>query len=242
MTETHNADVHRFANGIQVYKRDLLPVQLERYADHGNVHEPVEEFWLEKLLSEIDAPTVSFLDIGCALGYYSLLVRRRFPSADIVAVDPNPEMGEKFWQTLALNDAEDEGVSFLSQAIFPDSATVRLALKTFSTHVVQPNQQHTQKAAEEISVPAIDLPTLLKRIARPIDIAKMDIQGAELDVLQQAAGILKDGQVAHWLIGTHSAYIHRSLLELLSEAYEIVFEESAPKGQPDGLITAAYRK
>jgi FkbM family methyltransferase len=237
-----SVNVHRFANGIQVYKRDLLPVQLQRYAEHGNVHEPVEEFWLEKLLSGLDTPRVHFLDIGCALGYYCVFVRHRFPKADIVAVDPNPEMGEKFRETLALNGAGSDGISFWPLAVFPGGKSVRIALKTFSTHVVPQSPEDAAGPAEAISVEAIDLPTLLTRIAHPIDVAKMDIQGAELDVLKQAAGVLKEGQVAHWLIGTHSSYVHKTVLDLLSEAHEILFEEAAPVGQPDGLIAAAYRK
>ena len=94
---------------------------------------------------------------------------------------------------------------------------------------------------ESRMVPALSLEKLISGIAQPISIAKLDIQGAELEVLQSSRSLLADGCVRNWIVGTHSAAIHAALVDLLSKDHEILFEEQAPEDQPDGVIIAKRR-
>lgn len=231
-------DVYEFANGIRLYRSDLLDAQLDRYADQElPLHEPVEERWFESLLASIDSEDACFLDIGAALGYYCVLTRRRIPTCRVIAVDPNPEFHQKFWKTLELNHILPEGVEHIASAVYPTGSSVSFARKLFSSHVV-PAGRDGVSSSDSFTVPAITLEALVARIARPISIAKLDIQGAELEVLRSSESLLPDGPIQNWIVGTHGASLHKAVLDLMRKDHEILFEEQAPENQPDGVIVA----
>ena len=75
----------------------------------------------------------------------------------------------------------------------------------------------------------------------PVDLMKMDIQGAELEVLAAARGPLSAGAIAHAIVGTHGREIHESVRAILEQTkFSIEFDDPAPAMQPDGLIVASF--
>src|SRR5262249_60829940 len=75
----------------------------------------------------------------------------------------------------------------------------------------------------------------------PVHLMKMDIQGAELEVLTAARDLLATGPVRHVVIGTHSRSIHRGVVRLLRRSgFSVALDDPAPAMQPDGLVVATY--
>lgn len=241
-----------FGNGVRLFEADLLPAQIARYRTQAEPrHEPVEEGWFDHVLDTAPPGRFTFLDIGAALGYYDILVRRRRADARIVAVDPNPEFHARFAETLALNGLGPGDVELLRLAVAPRPGTVAFALNSYGAHLapeVAPPKRRLWPFGRAqamppgiIAVEAIDLDGLLARVADPVDLAKLDIQGHELAVLEASAMLAEGRGPRTWIVGTHGAEIHAGVHDLLARRHEILFEDQAPPDQPDGIVVARRR-
>jgi FkbM family methyltransferase len=231
--------LHTFRNGIRVSKADLTEEQLTRYSAHAttNVHEPVEEYWFLKALEACSRKTgFRYLDIGAAVGYYCVLVRKTRPDALVVACDPNPFFTPKFWNTLDLNRINSADLTHLEVAVFPHSAQIELQHKGFGTHY---RQTHQQLDDATFTAPARDLCDIVQEYG-PFDLCKIDIQTAELPVLTHALPRLKNNQIRWFIVGTHGHVIHERIVALFTTYGSIVFEDPSPEGQPDGLVVAEF--
>lgn len=228
--------IFKFSNGICLYADDLLEEQLARYQQLANPqHEPVEEHWFRTVLSGAKTGNPVFLDIGSALGYYSILVKKSVPGARVIAVDPNPQFHERFAATIRLNGLAPTDVELVKKAVCASCGTVDLALKKFGTHVVQ---APLGSPIPTVAVEAVDLDSLLDSCEEEIYLAKMDIQGLESKVFEKSLHVARGAKVQNWIVGTHGPKIHEAVLGCLSNHYEIAFEDSAPPHQPDGIIVA----
>jgi hypothetical protein len=69
---------------------------------------------------------------------------------------------------------------------------------------------------------------------------KMDIQGIELPVLMKAKKLLFSGKIRYALNGSHDDEIHYRVRQLLEQCgLNIIYDDPAPKLQPDGILLAA---
>ena len=88
--------------------KDRIKSNFSRYAAHYDAHSAVQDQAGSKLITA--AGTREFkniLDIGCGTGNYTRLLRERFPSATIKAVDISPEMIE-----IARHKLQDREIEF----------------------------------------------------------------------------------------------------------------------------------
>jgi FkbM family methyltransferase len=233
-------ETHEFANGLKVNRARLLDLQLARYTSEGasNLHEPEEEHWFDHVLGLSPADGV-FLDVGAAIGYYSTLVRLEKPKWQIYAMEPQQEMREALLETFKINGLPGDSLTLDEQALSAQTGQQRFR------HIHYGSGLLTEQAAQthpESTVPTVPLETVLDRIGRPVTLAKIDIQGAELSVLQAAGAALKSGRIDWIILGTHGADLHSACLAVLQESYEIVHQDGAPPEQPDGLIVARFRR
>jgi FkbM family methyltransferase len=212
----------------------LLDGQVKRYhaATNPNLHEPVEEGWLTRLLA--DAPEACvFADVGAGIGYYSILARRLKPNARIFAVEPLPAHVEACAQNFALNDAH--GVALREVAIAAQAGAVKFEDYRFGSRIARPGDRNL------LQVDAITLDSFLEMTGTPVSVMKMDIQGEELSVLKSATSALAARSIASIVVGTHSDDLHDGVLELLRACGgSILFEDKHPEHQPDGIVVARF--
>lgn len=236
--------IFQFANGIKVFERDISQGQQERYSclEHA-YHEPVEEYWFEIIFEKIqnrlnskDVPI--FVDVGSALGYYSLLFKQKFPQALIYAVDPHPHFQERMRKTFLLNGFTDQAYELIPYAVYPHSDTVVFAMRDYGSYVSQGEGLSEERTEDTIIVPARKLTKLLSPLPHSIDLIKLDIQAAELAVFNNNIELVDSQRVKHWIIGTHGPKIHDTILSRLGRRYDILYENRSPEHQEDGLIVA----
>ena len=144
----------------------------------------------------------TFLDIGANVGQYTVPLSRSFKR--VIAVEPNPLAVEILKENLARNDIRN--VDVIPKAVTAVSGLVSLYrggyLTTWNTR---------EGKATGITVQSVTLDELLQQCGN-VDLLKMDIEGAEREVLSSSEGLKKVSRIS--VAGTSSELKQvRSLLE-----------------------------
>lgn len=125
----------------------------------------------------LDRTPEVILDIGANIGFATLYFKNRFPSARIIAMEPDPE-------NFALLQRNTSG---LAEVVLIQAALTgtdgRIALERDG---LQPSAFHVRATrSEESGIEAVSMPTLLQRIGEQrVDLLKLDIEGAEKELFE----------------------------------------------------------
>lgn len=118
-------DIHEHNNGVLIYKNSLYTKgQLERYKII-NLHEPFEDCVFDHIFK--NSEVTDFIDIGSAWGYYTILAKKKNPNVNILSVDTNKKIAEKFFKNLKLNNIES-GIELVNKSI-PDEFNLNEYIK-----------------------------------------------------------------------------------------------------------------
>lgn len=124
------------------------------------------------------APVV--IDAGANIGTFSLYALWRCPRATVIAVEPDPRNRAFLERNVAGQQAGS--VRVVPAALAAAAGTARLAGES----------SDTMRLSESAAAEAVDSVTLSSLIAGPVDLLKMDIEGAELGVLREALPRLRE--------------------------------------------------
>ena len=182
----------RFGVQVLLYPSDGVA---DRY-EHDGYNERAEQI----VAAFLDPGMVAF-DVGANYGLYSLLFAKCVGEGSVFAFEPEPWNFERLTRNIALNDASV--VTPIRAAVFGTDGEVELN--------VYPREQHGwhtlgRPAIEvagkpcppegSVTVPAVMLDTFCsERGITQIDLLKIDVEGAELDVLRGAKSLLERGVV-----------------------------------------------
>ncbi len=120
------------------------------------------------------------MDLGANVGYASALLASRYPSAQIVCVEPEPGNYEQCRQNLAPYGAR---IDALQGAVWARCSRLALATGANCDGREWATQVAEARDPEQARVEAWDMPALLDRTGQPhIDILKIDIEGSEAEV------------------------------------------------------------
>jgi len=168
---------------VRAYTRDVMGRHLYKRGLHEQV---LSTFVLRELRLRDDAVA---LDIGANLGWYSLLLARRWPRARIHAFEPEPRNLALLRGNLQRNGITNVTVHGVAVAerdgamqFFP------YAEKNMGRHSLVP-----QAGCEPITVPVVTLDGFLQqqRLDPPdVEFVKIDVEGYELPALQGARSLL----------------------------------------------------
>jgi FkbM family methyltransferase len=222
--------LHTFANGIRVHAGHLIQVQIDRYAAGVNLHEPVEENWIGKLMGVGSAPAGVFVDVGAAIGYYCFLMHQLKPGFELHAYEPDVQNRARLVENLELNGTPTVHLHELGVAAQTGSAS--LMGDGFGACVVP------GRGGKQVQTTTVD--AIVAALGKTVDLLKMDIQGGEGPALLGATQVLRDRSVRNWVIGTHSPELHEFCIETMRHFnHRIIFESQDVEHQPDGLVVAA---
>lgn len=204
MMRTFFARVARFLRGIRavLYDRYIRhrPIRVQgMILHHHGVHESknilriaskeYEQSMTERFISLLE-PGHNVVDVGAYIGYYTLLAARGVgPSGHVWAFEPFPETCALLEQNLVANSLCDR-VSIAQVAVSRDTQRAKFYLHWNPTRASLVYRSGL-KGARVISVPTIALDQFFAERNNPrIDVVKIDVEGAELDVLEGMKGLV----------------------------------------------------
>jgi FkbM family methyltransferase len=125
-------------------------------------------------IESVRHPVRTVLDIGANAGFFSMHARNTYPNAVIHAYEPNPAMRE-FLQHQSCAGR----FAYFMEAVGAADAKVRLDLDSDSTHT------------RSIPTPLGDIPQVafrkcILRLGGNVDVVKIDCEGAEWEILDDA--------------------------------------------------------
>jgi FkbM family methyltransferase len=129
--------------------------------------------------ADMTTPSPRILDGGANIGLASLYFARRFPRAHITAFEPDPVLAETCRRNLAANDAAS--VEVIDAALWREDGPVPFRLEGTDSGSI---------SAVSAGTDGVETPVTGVRLRRwledPVDLLKLDIEGAELDVLEDS--------------------------------------------------------
>ena len=163
---------------------ELRPVYLDYF--HFLDHEPLTRRVIASLLK----PGHTFIDVGANIGYYTLLAAGRVgPKGKVHAVECSQDTFAILSENVRRNSLKN--VTLHAVAAAKERGELKLnvsaiGLSWFNLHENWPKAEGSGTVA---TVPAIPLDEL---ISSPVDVVKIDAEGADLEVLQGMTRILSE--------------------------------------------------
>ena len=161
------------------------PYDLE-YADAMSTWPQWDDIFIRQALAfETDAPAPRIIDCGANVGLASLYYRRRYPRARITSIEADPTIADLCRRNLTRHDEADADVR--TAAAWTTNGAVEFMCEGADSGTIATFDRSRRGTVH--SVPAVRLRDLLDE---PVDLLKMDIEGAELAVLRDCAGALRN--------------------------------------------------
>jgi len=126
--------------------------------------DPTIEPAVKKLVARLNGDI--FVDIGCNLGYYSELAKKRF--RHVFSIDPNPRYHAKY--QFALSNYNGTGMFHLGNGIGSADSLIH------NPHIL--GEDWVQKESYEVKVRTFDSLNL------QADLVKIDVEGGEFEVIE----------------------------------------------------------
>ncbi|MFQ5668095.1 MAG: FkbM family methyltransferase [Candidatus Binatia bacterium] len=186
-----------------------------RYADLLTLCPQWKDLFVKQSLRfEARHPAPRIVDCGANIGLATLYFKRLYPQARITAYEADPAL-----HALLEGNLRDNGVAgaeALQAAVWTDNGTIDFCCEGADSGTIDALAGDLHGATR--NVPCVRLRDLLQR--EPIDLVKLDIEGAERAVLADCADVL--GDVRAMFIDVHEFDPNRrngpSILQLIEQA------------------------
>lgn len=156
------------------------------------------------------APTI--IDGGANIGLATLYWKKEWPEAEIIAFEPDPDIFDVLrWNCEAHNCSD---VTLVKKGLWSEVTTLRFHSDGADAGHVGENASSDRAGKENItSVPVVPLAQFLDQ---PVDLLKLDIEGAETEVLLDCGDALDT--VDHLFVEYHSYVNQEQRLDELLRA------------------------
>lgn len=153
-------------------------------------------YYLDK---DFESPTI--IDAGAHIGLSTLYFKQTWPTAKIIAIEPNPDTVIYLQENINTNQLTD--ITIEPVALSTQTGRISLYIDPTEDHWNSTASLHSKgwantQPGKPISVPSVPLREFLQK---PIDLLKMDIEGIEQDVLLATGSDIR--QVKHMFVEFH---------------------------------------
>jgi FkbM family methyltransferase len=177
---------------IQIGPGAGLKIDMRRASgafDVGSNELPVQE-WIVRQL----AAGKTFYDVGANIGFFSLVAARKVgESGHVIAFEPVPENADAVRRNADLNAFD--WIIVVDVAVSSSTGEAELVLAEHPGGAALRSAPLPPDATRSITVKTATLDSLVRRKDfPPPDVVKIDVEGAELRVLEGMAGVVQDHQ------------------------------------------------
>lgn len=156
---------------------------------------------------ETNNPNPIIIDLGAHVGLSSIYFASLYPTAQILALEPNPDTFKLLQHNLTVNSISNVTALNLALATKPGKQTLFIDTQDdwFSTASFTKGAWNHTQTSEAISVETTTLANLLNTYFpnQSIDLVKMDIEGAEHQIIPHAGQELS--RIKHLIMEYHPA-------------------------------------
>ena len=133
-----------------------------------------------------DAPAPRILDCGANIGLASMYFKRRYPHAKVTAFEADPRLASICVRNLAVNNATEQ-MEVKQAAVWTADGTVEFICEGTDSGAIA-------SLDEPIQGPVARVPSVRLRdwLDEPVDLLKLDVEGAELPVLEDCRDRLRN--------------------------------------------------
>src|SRR5919112_4374152 len=176
------------------------------------------------------------IDIGAHIGLYTIISSKRVGAqGKVVAIEADPENFEMLNSNIKLNQLTN--VIPLNYAVFSKETKIKLYLPEVESgftkyKTIMPNWINTQEKFVEVNANTLDYLLQLNQIREEeVNWIKIDVEGAEFEVLKGATNVLYKSKDIALLIEIHGSDNYIPILNFLSlYNFKIEFEKSNKNG------------
>lgn len=172
------------------------------------------------------------LDCGANIGLASLSFKRMYPRARITAFEADPRLTEMARENLQVNGAGD--VEVVQAAVWTREGTLEFQCEGADSGGIASLARGSRRGPIR-TVPSVRLRDWLER--EPIDLLKLDVEGAEAEILADCTGAL--GRVRVLIAEIHEfdperRITPRVLAGLSGAGFSYILDELHPLTPPNG--------
>lgn len=186
----------------------IIKMNVANVSEYIRVQSYQNDTHLLKFLYDTLQEGDSFWDVGTNIGLYSLIMASKSPKINIICFEPEPRCLERLQKNIALNNRENiktyelalsssNGEASFGTAAEYGDGTHSLLNKKISSNSFKVQTIRGDDFVEQYKV---DIPTLLK----------IDVEGAEIEVLKGFQKILSHPQCKNLLCEVHFSILDKS--------------------------------
>lgn len=190
------------------------------YIDQLELDTVLEEvFKAHTYYIDLETSTPLIIDAGAHIGLTTLYLHKQYPHAEFICIEPHPQNVELLRKNLSDNGIEK--VTIIPKALVGKNET-RPSVRLYSNNrftVLSSLQRGGWMGTDDGSFVDVETVKLSDIITKPVDIVKMDIEGLETEVIEEAAEKLS--LVKNLIIEFHKTKSHteEKILRILKEHY-----------------------
>jgi FkbM family methyltransferase len=219
------------------------PILMSSAGGLGAIFKPFNKYdpTLLRLAKDLVKPGTIVWDIGANIGLFSVAAAARAgASGSVFSFEPDVVLVKLLRQTASLQSESNAKITIVPVAV---AANVGLRLFNIaeraraSNFLLEYGNSQTGGIAEVQTVMAVSADELVKWLPKP-DVLKIDVEGAELEVLQGASGMLVEARPL--IVSEVSGKNAGKVSELLTEADYVLFDGEKPLSREAIRLDAAW--
>ena len=174
------------AHGLRIDARSFAPWGAQAYAVLTGTHEiQVQQAFIRSLRAGDRV-----WDVGANIGYLALVAARIVgPTGTVLAIEPDPQCAEAVRRNAALNDLRQVDVVEAAAARAGGTADLVVVRDRLWTRLASVGDHHESERTARVRTIALD-----DVEAPPPTLVKIDVEGAELDVVAGMSRLLREAR------------------------------------------------
>lgn len=187
-----------------------------------------------KALDTYLKPGGTFVDVGVNKGDFSLRAARIVGDAGkVMAFEPAPDNCEWIRRSIGLNDYGNIRLHEMALSDADGSATLFIS-NTSGWHSLAEERKAAARGEIEVQTRKLDTVMAENGLAGPVDVMKIDVEGAEMSVLRGAEAVLSSNHDMTLLIDIHPqvGVDPQEVCAFLEDRGFSIFEERSPFDRP----------